>query len=81
MENVSYHSTVCSRFNGRPHGYPISPDLPKLQVNIDQASIGVGIDYLDTLICKNIYVNDLEDHGMHKCYHTLYTCVTKRGVV
>ena len=31
--------------------------------------------------CKNIYVNDLEDDEMHKCYSILYTCATTRGAV
>lgn len=71
---------MCSRFNGRPHGHPISSDSPKLQVNIDHAFSGVGIDYLGVLHRKNINVNDLEDDEKHKCY-ILNTCDTKRGVV
>lgn len=54
MKNVLYHCTVCGRPNGRPHGYPIPPELLKLRVNIDQAFIGVGIDYMDPLHCKYI---------------------------
>ena len=33
------------------------------------------------LYCKSMYVNDLEDDEMHKCYGILYTCATTRGVV
>ena len=81
MKNVLYHCTVCGRPNGRPHGYPIPPELLKLRVNIDQAFIGVGIDYMDPLHCKNIYVNDLEDDEIHTCYNILYICASRRGAV
>ena len=81
MKNVLYHCAVCRRFNGRPYGYPVSRDLPKLRVNIDYAFSGVGIDHMGPLYCKSMYVNDLEDDEMHKCYGILYTCATTRGVV
>ena len=72
---------MCKRFNCRPYAYYVSPDLPKLRVNIDHAFSRVGIDYMGTLYCKNIYVNDLENDEMHKCYDILYTCATTRDVV
>ena len=72
---------MCRRFNGRPYAYTVSPDLPKLRVNIDYAFSGVGIDYMSPLHYKNLYFNDLEDDEMHKCYGILYTCAMTRGVV
>ena len=67
VKNILFYCTVCRRFNGRPYGYPVSPDLTKLRVNIDYAFSGVGIDYMGPLYFKNICVNDLEDDEMHKC--------------
>ena len=81
VKNILYHCTACRRFNGRPYAYHVSPDLLKLQVNIDYAFSGVGIDYMDPLYCKNIYVNDLEDDEIHKYYGILYTCPATRDVV
>ena len=81
MKKILYHCKVCRRFNGRPYAYPVSSDLPEVQVNIDYAFSGVGIDYMGPLYCNNIYVNDLEDDKMHKSYDILYTCATIRGVV
>ena len=72
---------MCRRFNGKPNAYPLSPDLPKLRANIDHVFSGIDTDYIDSFYCKNMYVNDLEDDGMHKCYGIHYTYATARAEV
>ena len=72
---------MCRRFNGSPYAYPVSIDILKLRVNIDYAFSEVGIDYMGPLYYKNVYVNDLEDDKMHKCFGILCAYDATRGVV
>ena len=82
VKKILFQCTLCRRYNSRPYGYPKAPNLPELRLRDDKPFSGTGIDYLGPLYSKDVYNSDLEDEEeMHKCYVSLYTCASTRGVI
>ena len=76
VKSILRKCTQCQKYNGRPYSYPDSPNMPQLRLRDDAPFIGVGVDYLGPLFCKNIYHKN--EGQMFKCYVVLYTCVHQR---
>ena len=73
MKHVLRHCVICRRFSFRPYSYPKIPDFPPAHLNDQRRFVGVGIDYTDSLFCRNVFFNYcVHEDNFSKCCIVIY---------
>ena len=82
MKRILFRCILCRYLNSRSFSYPRAPDLPKTRLKDDKAFPATGVDHMGPLYTKSIFDNDsFEEDDMYKCYVTLYTFASTRGII
>ena len=67
---------ICHRYNSRPYKYPDVSNLPRDRLRDDIPFSCTGVDYFGPL-----YYRTVDDESIYKCFVSLFTCASTRGLV
>ena len=82
VKRILFRCRICRQLNSRSFSYPKTPSLPKARLKDDTAFSATGVDHMGPLYTKNVFDYDsVEEDEMFKCYITLYTCASTRGII